>query len=89
MLSIALVRIPFGAQVFVTTFFLADIFELDPNYLENEENFNWIMAETLGEGSFNDDDGTFESSLRASPPQDFLAIPEKEGIERPCRNEPR
>jgi hypothetical protein len=71
---------------------LADIFKFDPNYLENEEKYNGIKAEILGEGSSDesgseegdsedDDEGTFENSLLASLPKDVSAVPEKEGIE--------
>lgn len=72
---------------------LADIFKFDPNYIENEEKYNGIKAEILGEGSSDeesgseegdsedDDEGKFENSLLASLPKHVSAVPEKEGIE--------
>ena len=74
---------------------LADIFKFDPNYLENEEKYNGIKAEILGEGSSDeesgseegdsedDDEGTFENSLLVSLPKHVSAVPEKvsSGIE--------
>jgi pre-mRNA-splicing factor CWC22 len=72
--------------------FLADIFKIDPNYLENEEKYKGIKAEILREGSSDDesgseagdskgDEGTFGNSLLSSLPNHVSAVPEKEGIE--------
>jgi pre-mRNA-splicing factor CWC22 len=57
---------------------LADIFKFDSNYLENAENYNEVKAEILGEGSSDNDEGTFENSLRASLPKYVSAVPKKD-----------
>jgi pre-mRNA-splicing factor CWC22 len=70
---------------------LADIFKVDPNYLENEEKYKAIKADILGDGSSDDDseseesdtedEGTPGSSSLIALPKYALAIPEKAEIE--------
>ena len=43
------------------TFFFADIFKFDPNYLDNEEKYKEIKNEILGEDE-DEEDGSEEDS---------------------------
>ncbi|KAN0115923.1 hypothetical protein V8E52_006463 [Russula decolorans] len=54
-----------------------NIFKFDPNYLENDEKYNGIKAEILGEGSSDEESGSEEGDSE----DDDEAVPEKEGIE--------
>ena len=90
----ASVRYPICCTSILLNNLRADIFKFDPNYLENEQKYKAIKADTLGEGSSAMSQVQKRAiammvtkvclKTRTFPPSLLMylsAVPEKEGVE--------
>lgn len=59
---------------------MIDLFKVDPNFLQNEERYNEIKREILGDSDDEDESGSEADSEETDDEEDDGVAPEKAGI---------